>query len=169
MNPIRKLRERVGFTQVQLAKVGGTSQPTIAAYESGGKSLTLRTLERLASASGLEVDVQFASRMTREERRSLSLHRSIARKLAAEPRAVLEKAKRVLDRMTKKHPSAAPLLREWRIVLEFPVADLNEVLLDIRPHARELRHVTPFAGVLSARERAKVYRSFQTVSGGERK
>jgi transcriptional regulator with XRE-family HTH domain len=169
MNTVRKLREKAGFTQVQLATVGGTSQPTIAAYESGDKSLTLRTLERLASASGLDVDVLFASRMTREERRSLSLHRSIAKKLAAEPQAVLKRAKRVLGRMMARHPFAAPLLKEWQIFLERPVPDLVEVLLDIRPRARELRQVTPFAGVLSARERAEIYHAFQTDSKGERK
>jgi hypothetical protein len=34
------------------------------------------------------------------------------------------------------------------------------MLADPTPHARELRHVTPFAGVLTARERAEVYRTF---------
>jgi hypothetical protein len=37
-----------------------------------------------------------------------------------------------------------------------------DVLLDPRPRARELRQVTPFAGVLSARERARAYRSFSS-------
>lgn len=168
MNPVRKLREKTGFTQARLAKLGGTSQPTIAAYEAGGKSFTLRTLERLAAVSGLEIDVCFVPPMTREERRSVSLHRLIARKLGAEPRVVLRKARRVLGRMIAKHPSAAPLLREWRILLSLPVAELTEMLTDIRPHARELRQVTPFAGILSARERAGIYRSFETVSAGER-
>ena len=34
------------------------------------------------------------------------------------------------------------------------------MLVDPRPHARELRHLTPFAGVLTAEERARVYAEF---------
>jgi hypothetical protein len=34
------------------------------------------------------------------------------------------------------------------------------LLTDHDPWARELRHVTPFGGVLSAAERAEVYRAF---------
>jgi len=38
---------------------------------------------------------------------------------------------------------------------------MNESLLtDQDPWARELRHVTPFAGVLSAAERVEAYRAF---------
>ena len=169
MNFVRRLREQVGFTQTHLAKLGGTSQPTIAAYESGGKSFTMRTMERLATVSGLEIDICFVPPLTREERRSVSLHRLIAKKLETEPQAVLRKARRVLSKMLAKHPSAAPLLREWQILLSLPVSDLIEILTDIRPHARELRHVTPFAGILSARERASIYRSFETVPGVRKK
>jgi hypothetical protein len=127
----------------------------------------MRTLERLAGVSGLEVEVRLAPRMTREERRSLRLHRAIARKLEDEPQAVLGKARRVLSLMMAKHPHAAPLLREWRVLLALSVEDLSEILTDIRPHARELRQVTPFAGALTARERAEVYRSFGISSAGE--
>lgn len=168
MNPIRKLRHHAGFTQARLAKLGGTSQPTIAAYESGGKSVTLRTLEHLATVSGLEIDICYVPPMTREERRSVSLHRAIAVKLAAEPEVVLKKARRVLDNMIARHPSAASLLQEWRIHLSRPITELIELLSDIRPHARELRQVTPFAGILSAGERAAIYRSFETTSEGKR-
>jgi len=51
-------------------------------------------------------------------------------------------------------------LREWGVVLDRPVASLAEVLTDPSPWARELRHVTPFAGVLTAEARAEAYRDF---------
>lgn len=167
MNPIRKLRRKTRSTQTRLAKLGGTSQPTIAAYESGKKSLTIRTLKRLAAASGLEIDIQFTTPLTREERRSLKLHRVIAEKLRAKPEETLKKAQQVLTLMTKKHPSAEPLLQEWSLMLSLPLEELAERLTDSRPHSRELRQVTPFAGVLSARERAEVYRSFSNPSPEE--
>lgn len=67
----------------------------------------------------------------------------------------------LFELMTTKHPPAAPLLREWKALLSLPVAELIEIMTDIRHHARELRHVTPFAGILSGSERASVYRSFE--------
>jgi len=160
MNVVRDLRESRGFTQVQLAELVGTSQPTIAAYESGRKSPNLRTLERFARAAGLDLAVDFVRPMTREERRSLALHRVIARRLKDQPEPVLRRARRTLRRTIEQHPGARELLSRWRRILRRPMSDILEVMLDPRPSARELRQVTPFAGVLTASERASFYRRF---------
>jgi len=157
---LQRLRKVIGVTQESLAKAAGTSQPTIAAYESGRKSPTLATLGRLAASVGMELRVDFHPAMTREERRSLFLHQAIARRLAADPEGVLHRARATLSRMIGKHPSAAPLLREWQVLIERPLPDLIALLTDPTPRARELRHVTPFAGILSAAERAATYRAF---------
>jgi len=158
MNPVRRLREQVALTQAALARAAGTSQPTIAASETGDKSPTLSTLERLAAAVGRETVVDFVPPLTREDRRSLALHRAVADRLARDPGRVLAQARRTLARMSAAAPSPIPLLREWGVLLDRPLAALLPVLVDPHPWARELRHVTPFAGVLSARERAAVYR-----------
>lgn len=163
MNPIRTLRRRAGLTQAALAQAAGTSQPTIAAYEGGGRSPTLRTLEQLAAAAGLETAVDFVPPLTREDRRSLALHQAIAERLAREPGRVLAQARRTLSRMQAASPGTSPLLREWAVLLDRPVPALLPVLTDPGSWARELRQVTPFAGVLSARERAAVYRSAATT------
>ncbi|CAN5651918.1 hypothetical protein BH23GEM3_BH23GEM3_26500 [soil metagenome] len=160
MNPILMLRERSGLTQAELAYAAGTSQPTIAAYEAGRKSPTLRTVERLAAAAGLEAAVEFQAPLTREDRRSLELHRAVARRLAEDPEGVLAQARRTLTRMRAAAPGASKLLREWDVLLSRPIEALLPVLRDRSEWARELRHVTPFAGVLSAAERTEVYRSF---------
>ena len=55
MNLVARLRRSAGLTQAALAELAGTSQPTIAAYETGTKRPNLRTLQRLASAVGLGV------------------------------------------------------------------------------------------------------------------
>jgi len=159
MNPVRELREAAGLTQHELAVAAGTSQPTIAAYESGRKSPTWRTLERLAVAVGCQADVRFFPPLTREDRRSLCLHSAIAERVRAEPDAVLAQARASLARMRSLHADAH-LLDEWKTLLRRPLPALLLVLGDPSPHARELRHVTPFSGVLSARERASVYRAF---------
>jgi len=161
MNVIRLLRDLADLTQAELAAAAGTSQPTIAAYEAGRKSPTLRTLRRLAEAAGLEASVAFHRPMTREERRSLHLHRAIARRLDRDPESVLARAWATLSLMRKNHPEAEQLLREWAVLLDRPLPELMEVLIDPSSWGRELRQVTPFAGVLSAKERTDVYRSFR--------
>jgi transcriptional regulator with XRE-family HTH domain len=147
-------------TQAELAQRAATSQPTIAAYETGAKSPTVRTLSRLAASVGLELHATFVPPMTREERRSLALHQAIASRIVADPEPVVAKARRNLARMAKQSPGAASLWREWRRALSLPVDDLVDLLADPRPAARELRHVTPFAGVMPPQERWDVYRRF---------
>lgn len=160
MNEVRLLRRLTGLTQSRLADLAGTSQPTIAAYESGSKTPNLRTMRRLARAVGLEARLHFVPAMSREDRRSLALHESIAQRLLKNPDVVLRKARRTLDLMLKMHPHAAPLLTEWDRILRRPVLEILEILLDPKPKGRELRQVTPFAGVLSVRERAQSYKRF---------
>jgi transcriptional regulator with XRE-family HTH domain len=143
-----------------LASAGGTSQPTIAAYEAGRKSPTLATVDRLARSAGLQATVAFHPPMTREDRRSLALHRAIAQRLEQDPTVVLDRAHRTLARMRAVASKRSQPLREWNVLLDRPLAALLDVLGDPSPWARELRHVTPFAGVLSAAERAEVLYAF---------
>ena len=49
---IRESRAAAGLTQAELAERAGTSQPTIAAYESGDKVPNASTLERVLAATG---------------------------------------------------------------------------------------------------------------------
>lgn len=165
-NPVHLVRLAVGRTQQDLATQAGTSQSTIAADESGRKNPTWRTVERLAQAAGLEVEVRVGPPFTREERRSLHLHEAIAEQLRAE--AGLAQARASLARMRGVHPGARPLLDEWRCLLRRPLDALLPVLTDRTPWARELRHVTPFTGILSAGERARVYREFAQRERDER-
>ncbi|MDB4915159.1 MAG: transcriptional regulatory protein [Gemmatimonadetes bacterium] len=160
MNPVHLIRHRAALTQSELAHAAGTSQPTIAAYEAAQKSPTFRTLQRLAGASGVVLDVRVYSSLTREERRSLALHAAIAERLREAPEVTVARARANLARMRERHPGAGQLLREWKVLLERPTDALLPVLTDLSEWARELRHVSPFGGVLSARERTAVYRDF---------
>ena len=160
MNWIKILRSQVALTQSAFARAGGSSQPTIAAYEAGRKSPTVGTLERLARSVGLVATVQYHPPMTREDRRSVELHRAIAVRLRAAPAEVLAQARRNLARMVAGAILPSQPLREWAVLLDRPLDSLLPILTDGDPWARELRHQTPFAGVLSAAERAAVYRTF---------
>ncbi len=160
MTTVRNLRSLAEVTQAELARAAGTSQPTIAAYEAGSKSPTLSTVERLAASVGKEAVVVFVPPLTREDRRSLALHRAIAKELRRDPETVLEAAERNLDRMSEQHPHAHRLVDEWRDILTRPVESIIESILDPSVHGRDLRQVTPFAGVLSAADRTAVYTRF---------
>ncbi len=161
MNLVARLRRSAGLTQAALAELAGTSQPTIAAYESGTKRPSLRTLQRLAAAVGLGVHVSFVPPLTREDRRSLALHDRIAERLRAAPAETLGRAEANLLRMRGLHPGASDLFDEWERLLHGPLDALADTLVNPGLHCRDLRHVTPFAGVLSASERATVYREFR--------
>lgn len=161
MGPVEALRRRANLTQDELARRAGTSQPTIAAYESGVKSPTVRTLSRLAAAAGLDAAITFVPPMTREDRRSLFLHQAIAAKLPANPTGVLRRARANLRTMRAAQPGVGPLLDEWRRVLDRSVEEIVEAMLDPGVRARDLRQVTPFAGVLTTTERTAVYEKFR--------
>jgi transcriptional regulator with XRE-family HTH domain len=165
MNPIRKLRTEAGVTQSVLAARAGTSQPTIALYESGAKSPTLATLQRLADSLGLELAVTYVPRMTREDRRSLAYHTAVAGILRQDPVLALARAKLSLERAEKIHPDARNLWDQWRRWLLLPVHELISNLLHPGMEARDMRQVSPFSGILGASERARVLREFRSERG----
>lgn len=55
-------RTRAGLTQLQLAKKMGTTQPVVARLESGRTRPSMRTLERVAKATGSRVLIRFEPR-----------------------------------------------------------------------------------------------------------
>ena len=158
---VRKLRLSRDLTQAELAARAGTSQPTVAAYESGTKSPTLRTLHRLARAASAELVVRAVPALTREDRRSLAWHEAVALALRERPDAALALARDNLERWGRGGTSGRALLDRWRSWLTLPVPDLTLLMLDPGPVGREMRQVSPFAGVLGAPERARVLERFR--------
>ena len=49
---IRSVRRRRGLTQAEFARLAGTSQPVVSAYEHGRRDPTFGTLQRLVAAGG---------------------------------------------------------------------------------------------------------------------
>jgi DNA-binding transcriptional regulator YiaG len=59
---IAKLREKRGLSQQQLAKLMGTSQQAVSRIESGEyEGFTLKTLEKIAEATGTKVKIEFVA------------------------------------------------------------------------------------------------------------
>lgn len=62
---IRRARLAAGITQLELAGRAGTTQPAVAAYESGAKTPNLATLERLLDGADHDVELLARPRMRR--------------------------------------------------------------------------------------------------------
>lgn len=59
---IARLREKKGLSQQQMAKLMGTSQQAVSRIESGEyEGFTLRTLEKIAEATGTRVKIEFVA------------------------------------------------------------------------------------------------------------
>ncbi|MGH2829698.1 MAG: helix-turn-helix domain-containing protein [Vicinamibacterales bacterium] len=56
---VRNLREQHGVSQSELARRIGSTQPSIARLEAGGVTPSLETLDRIATAFGLDLIVRF--------------------------------------------------------------------------------------------------------------
>lgn len=59
------VRNRAGLTQKQLARKMGTTQPVVARLESGRGRPSMRTLERLAEATGSRLLISFEPRKSK--------------------------------------------------------------------------------------------------------
>ena len=83
---IRVARAQAGLTQLQLADRTGTSQPTVAAYESGTKIPSADTLERLLRTAGFRLATLPLGKGRRSShlRQVLKKHREEILELAAQ-------------------------------------------------------------------------------------
>ncbi|WP_250442700.1 hypothetical protein [Actinotalea sp. C106] len=95
---------------------------------------------------------------TRDQRRSLVLNVAVAGKVAADPAAARELARRNLERMRRVHEAHGPHrdFDAWEELLDGPLEDLLLALTDPGERGRDLRQNSPFAGLLGDSERAQV-------------
>jgi hypothetical protein len=91
---------------------------------------------------------------------ALAYHRAVADRLRAEPSAVLEHARRNLDRWTEGDafgPGDLASLEEWRRILdEADVDRMVEVITDASDEGQRRRSSSPFVGTLSPKERLEI-------------
>lgn len=104
--------------------------------------------------------------LTRDQQRSLWLHRIVAGKVALDPARALSLARRNLSRLRSQHPAGAVTadFDEWEALLDGPVEVLLATLVSPSQRAVELRQNSPFAGVLTERERAKALAVFRSAT-----
>ena len=85
--------------------------------------------------------------------RSLALHRAVASMIRENP-ALLDKVRAWLGRLAEKDPGAY-YIAGWREVLEHPLEDILDFLVDEGEWAADLRQSSPFTGcgLLDPRDR----------------
>jgi len=101
--------------------------------------------------------------LTRDQERSLWLHRVVAGRLAVDPDAVLTQARQNLKHLKQVHPGGmtAQWLAEWQKILDTDEDAVFSALTSSTAQAVELRQNSPFAGVLSAEERTAALEAFR--------
>jgi hypothetical protein len=93
--------------------------------------------------------------------RSLAMHCKIARKIDAN-RALLEIPKRNLKRWRKAKSGPLPMyMDEWQQILDKPWHYIAALITSFSDEAVRLRQSSPFAGVLTPKERKQVYDAFR--------
>jgi excisionase family DNA binding protein len=100
--------------------------------------------------------------LTREELQTLWLHRAVAGKVVQNPPAVLAAAAINLRRLRRLHPEglAWEWLDRWEVVLDDGVEAVLDALTSSAGYAVDLRRTSPFAGILTEKERRAVLASF---------
>jgi hypothetical protein len=90
------------------------------------------------------------------EERSLAVHRLVAEKLGQDPALIAAARERVGGWLAdgSLHPRYA---QEWHTLLSGPADRLLAVLQDRGEAARALRQCSPFAGVVDARTRWRIW------------
>lgn len=89
---------------------------------------------------------------------SLALGRAVAHHLMTDGSRVKAIGRRNLARARTRHQTEPSWLRRWQELLDGPEDQLVDVLTSPDEDARVLRQSSPFAGVLTPRERWKTLR-----------
>jgi hypothetical protein len=98
----------------------------------------------------------------RLDARSLAMHALIAEKIRTDPQLV-DVARNNLERWSARWPNKAPAwFEEWRQILRWQWPRIAALLTEQSEHAIRLRQSSPFAGVLNAEERKRIYEAFRT-------
>jgi excisionase family DNA binding protein len=100
--------------------------------------------------------------LTREQLKSLWLHRAVAGLLVVDPPAVIGVGRRNLIKLRTIHPTGrtAIWLGKWDELLDQNIETIHNTITSPADFSCELRQNTPFAGVLDATARLTLLQSF---------
>ena len=109
-----------------------------------------------------DVEALIEPGLTREQLKTLWLHRAVAGKIVQNPAPLLAAAEINMRRLRRRHPDGpeAQWLDRWEVVLEDGIETVLGVLTSSGEYAAKLRGTSPFAGILSETERRAVLAAF---------
>ncbi len=99
--------------------------------------------------------------MTRDQIRSLWLHRVAAGHVAREPERSFLRARKRLRDLLQREMSGEPWLRRWQDLIDEGPEQVMRVMTGTDPRARELRQNSPLLGLLTAGERSATLEAFE--------
>lgn len=110
-----------------------------------------------------DVEVLAKPTLTRDQQRSLWLHRVVAGRLAMDPDKTVAKARVNIETLRRVHSDGAARrwIEQWQMLLDGPVDSLLDILTSRSELAVELRQNSPFSGVLSEQERQMALVAFR--------
>jgi excisionase family DNA binding protein len=150
------------------AKILGTSRQHVVNLCDEGRlpwsSVGTHRRVRLDDVLRLKEGQMPAGKLTKDQIRSLWLHQSVARRIVVDPERTVRRARTNLRHLKATHPRgvAARWLGEWERLLDGPIDELLEALTSRSERGCELRQNSPFAGVLTERERRRVLENFRS-------
>ena len=151
-----------GTTQSQLSRISGVRQPSISQFLSGRTPMSDDMLDRLLSCMGYRVEVvrrPVRPELTRSERRSWRLHRTLSRQLDERTlRQWRPTIRRNLTRLrgnVQGQPHERNLRRWSSLVSTGDLGGLHRVLTGLDRDSIEMRAVSPMGGLLSEQDRTE--------------
>lgn len=95
------------------------------------------------------------------EARSLAMHAVIAARLMRDP-GLLVKPRENIERWSGRYGKTPPRwIEQWRRILTRPYPEIAALITDPSEQGARLRQSSPFAGVLTAEERRRIYEAFR--------
>lgn len=101
---------------------------------------------------------------TRDDRQSFWLHAAVAGRVAKDPTSAMQRASTNLRRMRRAHRQPSPWLARWQQILDLGPEAVIQALVGDTAESRELRQNSPFAGVLTSRERSLALDAFRSIA-----
>ena len=138
---------------------GQSSAERMRRYRERQRAAGLRPVTRMQATAPTLSEGALRHRII--ETRSLAMHCLAAQKIMRDT-ALLDGVRRTLGTWRARYGKDTPhALDEWAAILSRPWPQIAAFITDPGERATRLRQSTPFAGVLDARERERIYAAFR--------
>lgn len=160
---LREVMLSTGTTQSKLSQISGVHQPSISQFISGKVKMSDEQLDRLLSCMGFRLEVvrrPTTPNLTRSERRSWLLHRSLSEQMTrTQLNGWLPRIKHNLNRLrdgVTGQPHERNVERWSTLLSNRDINGLKRVMTGLDRGSIEIREVSPFGGLLSDGERRRI-------------